>query len=72
MTQTSMFVKMVFHPGKRDEGIAALEKMLPVVVDEHGTLVYSFHLDAGDENTCGSSSSTPTLTPSPPTAAATP
>jgi quinol monooxygenase YgiN len=51
MTQTSLFVKMVFQPGKRDEGVAALETMLPVVAGESGTLVYSFHLDAGDENT---------------------
>ena len=51
MTQTSIFVKLMFQPGKRDEGIAALEKMLPVVADEPGTLVYSFHLDASDENT---------------------
>jgi len=51
MTQTSLFVKMVFQPGKRDEGIAALETMLPVVAEESGTLVYSFHRDAGDENT---------------------
>lgn len=51
MTQTSLFVKMVFQPGKRDEGIGVLERMLPVVAGEPGTLVYSFHLDAGDENT---------------------
>ena len=51
MTQTSLFVKMVFQPGKRDEGVAALETMLPVVAGEPGTLVYSFHRDAGDENT---------------------
>ena len=50
MTQTSLFVKMVFQPGKRDEGVAALETMLPVVANEPGTLVYSFHRDAGDEN----------------------
>lgn len=50
MTQTSLFLKMVFQPGKRDEGIAALETMLPVVAGEPGTLVYSFHRDAGDEN----------------------
>lgn len=42
---------MVFQPGKRDEGLAALETMIPVVANEPGTLVYSFHADAGDENT---------------------
>jgi len=51
MTQTSLFVKMTFQPGKADEGIAALETMLLVVANEPGTLVYSFHRDAGDENT---------------------
>lgn len=51
MTQTSLFVKMVFQPGKRDEGVAALETMLSTVESEGGTLIYSFHLDAGDENT---------------------
>lgn len=51
MTQTSLFVKMVFQDGKRDEGVAALETMLPTVESEEGTLVYSFHLDAGDANT---------------------
>jgi quinol monooxygenase YgiN len=51
MAQTSLFVKMVAQPGKRDEVVAALETMLPQVAQEEGTLVYSFHLDAGDENT---------------------
>ena len=51
MTQTSLFVKMVFQDGKRDEGVAALETMLPTVESEEGTLVYSFHLDAADANT---------------------
>ena len=50
MTQTSLFVKMVFQPGKRDEVITALEAMLPVVESEPGTLVYSFHRDAGNED----------------------
>lgn len=51
MAQTSLFVKMVAQPGKRDEIVAALETMLPQVAQEDGTLVYSFHLDAADENT---------------------
>jgi len=51
MAQTSLFVKMVALPDKRDEMIAALETMLPQVATEEGTLVYSFHTDAGDENT---------------------
>ena len=45
MTQTSLFVKMVFQPGKRDEGVAALETMLPVVANEPGTnAVWIFEL----------------------------
>ncbi len=51
MAQTSLFVKMVFQPGKRDEGVELLSTMLPQVETEPGTLVYSFHLDSGDENT---------------------
>jgi quinol monooxygenase YgiN len=51
MTQTSLFVKMVFKDGKRDEAVAALDTMIPIVEAEEGTLVYSFHLDAGDANT---------------------
>ena len=49
MAQTSLFVKMVFQPGKRDEGVELLSTMLPQVETEPGTLIYSFHLDAGDE-----------------------
>jgi quinol monooxygenase YgiN len=48
MAQTSLFVKLTTQPGKRDEAIAALERMLPTVHEEEGTLVYSFHLDAGN------------------------
>jgi quinol monooxygenase YgiN len=51
MTQASLFVKMVFQPGKRDEALAVLDTMLPVVEGEPDTLVYSFHTDAADENT---------------------
>jgi quinol monooxygenase YgiN len=51
MTQSSLFVKMVFQPGTRDEAVEILSTMLPQVETEPGTLVYSFHLDAGDENT---------------------
>ena len=51
MSQTSLFVKMVAQPGKRDEILDALETMIPVVAEEEGTLVYSFHADAGDEDT---------------------
>ncbi|MEY4130417.1 MAG: hypothetical protein RLZZ31_541 [Actinomycetota bacterium] len=50
MSQTSLFVKLTLQPSKRDEVFAALEEMLPTVEQEEGTLVYSFHRDAGDEN----------------------
>ena len=49
-TKTSSFVKLTAQPGRRDDLLAALQKMLPVVADEEGTEVYSFHLDRGDEN----------------------
>lgn len=48
MAQTSLFVKLTTQPGKRDEAVAALERMLPTVHAEEGTLVYSFHLDAAN------------------------
>jgi quinol monooxygenase YgiN len=51
MAQTSLFVKMVFQPGTRDQAVEALSTMLPQVESEPGTLVYSFHNDASDENT---------------------
>lgn len=50
MTQTSVFVKLTAKPGQRDVVVAALEKMLPAVEGEEGTLVYSFHLDAANED----------------------
>lgn len=49
-TKTSSFVKLTAQPGRRDELLAALQKMLPTVAEEDGTEVYSFHLDRGDEN----------------------
>jgi quinol monooxygenase YgiN len=51
MTQMSVFVKMVCKPGTRDQAVEALGTMLPQVESEPGTLIYSFHLDAADENT---------------------
>ncbi len=50
MAKTSSFVKLTAQPGKRDDLLAALRKMLPVVESEDGTEVYSFHLDRNDEN----------------------
>lgn len=48
MTKTSMFVKLTFQPGTRPEGLAALERALEAAHSEHGTEVYSFHVDRAD------------------------
>jgi len=45
-----MILKVQFLPGKREEGLAALDKMTPVVAEEDGVLHYSFHLDMQDED----------------------
>jgi quinol monooxygenase YgiN len=50
MAQRSMFVKLVFQPGRRDEAIEVLSTMIPLVAGEPGTLVYSFHTDDADED----------------------
>jgi quinol monooxygenase YgiN len=51
MASTSVFVKLVSHPGKRDELLEVLTRLMPVVADEQGTHIYSFHLDSGDPET---------------------
>ena len=50
MAKVSAFVKLTAQPGRRHEMLDALRAMLPVVADEPGTEVYSFHLDQSDEN----------------------
>jgi quinol monooxygenase YgiN len=50
MSKPSFFAKLTAKPGKRDEVVAAFDKMLSAVADEAGTLVYSVHLDNADEN----------------------
>jgi quinol monooxygenase YgiN len=50
MAKTSMFVKLSAQPGKRDDLLAALNKMLVAVDDEEGTEIYAFNLDTTDEN----------------------
>ena len=50
MAKTSMFVKLSAQPGRRDDLLAALEKMLVAVNDEDGTEIYAFNLDTTDEN----------------------
>ncbi|MCC5951206.1 MAG: antibiotic biosynthesis monooxygenase [Acidimicrobiia bacterium] len=51
MSKTSVFVKLVAKPGERDALVAALSAMMPVVDDEEGTVIYSFHHDAADPDT---------------------
>jgi quinol monooxygenase YgiN len=50
MAEMTMILRVVFQPGKRDEGLVALSKMTPVVAGEEGVLHYSFHLDVQDED----------------------
>jgi quinol monooxygenase YgiN len=47
--KTACFVKMVAHPGKRDDLLAALRQMFPTVETEPGTLIYSLHVDKADD-----------------------
>jgi quinol monooxygenase YgiN len=48
--QTASFVKLVAHPGQRDDLLAALRAMFPVVATEDGTVIYSLHIDRNDDN----------------------
>ena len=50
MAKTSMFVKLSAQDGKRDDLLAALNKMLGAVNEEEGTEIYAFNLDDTDEN----------------------
>ena len=50
MAKTSMFVKLTAQDGKRDDLLAALNKMLGAVNEEAGTEIYAFNLDTTDEN----------------------
>jgi quinol monooxygenase YgiN len=50
MAKASMFVKLTAKPGGRAEMIAALDKMLPTVTTEGGTLIYSINTDDTDED----------------------
>jgi quinol monooxygenase YgiN len=50
MAKSSTFAKLTAQPGKRAEMIAALEKLLPTVADEDGTLIYTINTDDTDEN----------------------
>lgn len=50
MAKISMFVKLTAKPGARDDLIRVFVDSLPLVEEEAGTEVYSFHTDAADEN----------------------
>jgi quinol monooxygenase YgiN len=48
MAKISMFVKLTAKPGTRDDMIKVFVDSLPLVEEEAGTEVYSFHADASD------------------------
>ena len=50
MAKVAIFVKLIAHPGKRDEVATALEQMFDQVEQEEGTEQYVLHEDLGDEN----------------------
>ena len=50
MAKTSMFVKLSAQDGRRDDLLAALNKMLGAVNEEEGTEIYAFNLDTTDAN----------------------
>lgn len=50
MAKISMFVKLTAKPGSRDDMLKVFVDSLPLVNEEPGTEVYSFHTDAADEN----------------------
>jgi quinol monooxygenase YgiN len=50
MAKTSMFVKLSAQDGKRDDLLAALDRMLVAVNEEAGTEIYAFNLDTTDDN----------------------
>jgi len=50
MAKVSIVAKLPLRPGTRDEFVAAFSQMYPVVAEEEGTLTYTLHLDAKDED----------------------
>jgi quinol monooxygenase YgiN len=50
MSKVSILAKLPLRPGTRDEFVAAFSQMFPVVDGEEGTLIYTLHLDAKDED----------------------
>jgi len=48
MAKISMFVKLTAKPGARDDMLKVFVDSLPLVEEEEGTEVYSFHADASD------------------------
>ena len=51
MTQVAEIAKIVAQPGKRDELLATLERMVEQAKTEDGTLVYIFHAAVDDDVT---------------------
>lgn len=48
MSEFAYIVKVTAAPGRRDDALAALGKLVDAVEDEPGTLQYVMHTDAGD------------------------
>ncbi len=48
MSKISVFVKLTAKPGKRDEMLAAFDKIRPLIDAEPGTEMYTVHLDQSD------------------------
>jgi quinol monooxygenase YgiN len=50
MSKISVFVKMTARDGRRDDLVAALEDVRPLIDAEDGAEMYTFHRDRADEN----------------------
>jgi quinol monooxygenase YgiN len=50
MAKISMFVKLTAKPGTRDDMLKVFVDSLPLIEEEAGTELYSFHTDAADQN----------------------
>jgi quinol monooxygenase YgiN len=50
MSKVAMIAKLTAVEGRRDELVAALEKIFDSVENEQGTLVYALHTDSADES----------------------
>jgi len=51
MSKTAVIAKIVAAPGRRDEAVSVLGKLLGAVAEEPGTELYILHTDTRDEDT---------------------